>query len=163
VPVTVRLSAGEPAAAEFGLSEVSVGVGFEAGVIVKATAAELPPPGAGLLTVIDALPAACRSPVLTCAVSDVALLYVVGRAAPFHIAVDDEMKFVPVSVIVTAAEPADAEAGLIDVSVGAGFDWAGFEEPLLPDPPDPPLELVPPHPAMKQERNRTLAASNSDP
>ena len=123
----------------------------------------VPPPGAGLLTVRVALPAVCRSPALICAVSDVALLYVVGSAAPFHRAVDEEMKLVPVSVIVSADDPAVTEAGPTEASVGTGFDCsAGFDEPLPPEPPDP-LELVPPHPATKEERNNTPAASNSDP
>lgn len=163
MPVRVRVSAGEPAAAEFGLSEVNVGVGFAAGAIVNRTPVELPPPGAGLLTVRVALPAVCRFPVLICAVSDVALLYAVGSAAPFQRAVDEEMKLVPVRVIVSADDPAVAEAGLTEASVGTGFDCsAGFDEPLPPELPDP-LEPEPPHPAIKEERNNTPAASNSDP
>ena len=43
-------------------------------------------------------------------------------AVPFQLIVDDGPKFEPVAVIVVALLPAAAEAGLIEVSVVAGFE-----------------------------------------
>src|SRR5258705_8756338 len=48
------------------------------------TAAEAPPPGAGLATTIEAVVGVATSPAGIAAVSEVLLTNVVGRAAPFH-------------------------------------------------------------------------------
>ena len=51
---------------------------------------------------------------------------------PFQSTADEEVKFVPVAVSVIAALPAFAEAGLIEVSVGAGLvteKWIPLEVP----------------------------------
>lgn len=57
VPVTVRVKAGPPAVAELGEMEMMVGAGLLAGLMVKIRADEVPPPGAGLKTVTEAVPA----------------------------------------------------------------------------------------------------------
>jgi hypothetical protein len=62
VPVTVRVNPTEPAAMLDGCSELSVGSGLLDGVlIVNVRAFDVPPPGAALMTVIDAVPALATS------------------------------------------------------------------------------------------------------
>ena len=58
-PGTVRVNWGELTVAEEGEIEEMEGMGFE--VMVKVTELEVPPPGAGLLTVIAFAPAEARS------------------------------------------------------------------------------------------------------
>ena len=59
VPFTVKVNAAPPATMPVGLSDVIVGTGL---LMVKVTPAEVPPPGAGFVTVTDGVPAAAISP-----------------------------------------------------------------------------------------------------
>ncbi len=81
---------------------------------------DVPPPGAGVTTVIVAVPPLAISLARIVAVSDVALPTVVARGLPFTCTTDVPTKFVPVTVNANAAPPAVTVAGLIIVSVGAG-------------------------------------------
>ena len=60
VPVAVRVNAAPPTTVLLGDSELSVGLGFGA-VIVNVCPLEVPPPGVGLKTVTDAVPAVAMS------------------------------------------------------------------------------------------------------
>jgi hypothetical protein len=82
---------------------------------------EFPPPGAGLKTLICAVPAEARLATGTVAVSWVELLKLVIREAPFHCTADAEMKFIPLTIKENGSWPATAEVGLIDVTTGVGF------------------------------------------
>jgi hypothetical protein len=68
VPFTVRIfpAGSVPTGVLAGEIEVSVGTGFCAGVIVKFTAVEGPPPGAGVTTTTCAVPGVAMS----CAVTE---------------------------------------------------------------------------------------------
>ncbi len=66
LPLTVSVKAGPPAAAEEGLRLLVVGAGL---LIVKVRAPEVPPPGAGLNTVTEAVPAVAMSAAVIAAVS----------------------------------------------------------------------------------------------
>jgi len=59
VPLTVRVNAPVPAVAEVGCTEVKVGTGFEPET-VSCAALDVPPPGAGLVTVTLSAPAVSR-------------------------------------------------------------------------------------------------------
>jgi hypothetical protein len=59
-PLTVRTKSGPPAVTEVGLTPVTLGIGF-AVVIVNVTEFEFPPPGVGVKTVTEALPALMMS------------------------------------------------------------------------------------------------------
>jgi hypothetical protein len=118
VPVAVSVNPAPPATALLGDSALSVGARL---LIVNVWALEVPPPGAGLNTVTDAVPAEAMSAAVICAVSCVLLPNVVARALPFHCTIDELMKFVPVSARVKAAPPAVALGGEIELSVGLGF------------------------------------------
>src|SRR5882672_3539491 len=135
VPRTVSVNAAPPAAADVGVRLVVVGTGFGADEMVKTWAFEVPPPGAGLNTVIDAVPAVAMSAAAIAAVSCEDEPKVVVRLPPFHRTTDPLMKFVPPTVSVNAAPPAAADVGVRLVVVGTGFGademvktWA-FEVP----------------------------------
>ena len=119
VPVRVNVKAAPPAVAEVGAIKVSVGPG--AALIVKDTVADVPPPGAGLVTVTVAVPAVAISAAEIAAVSCVALTNVVVLAAPLNFTTDVDTKPVPFTVRVKAAPPAVAVVGEREVSVGAGL------------------------------------------
>ncbi len=57
-PLSVNAKAGEPATNELGAIDVTAGTGL---LIVKVRGLEVPPPGAGLDTVIEAVPAVAMS------------------------------------------------------------------------------------------------------
>jgi hypothetical protein len=70
-PVTVKVKADPPAVADAGLIVVSTGAGLGA-MIVKVCALDVPPPGVGLNTVTEAVPAVAMSAAVMAAVSCVA-------------------------------------------------------------------------------------------
>ena len=119
VPVRVNVKAAPPAVAEVGAIEVSVGA--EAALVVKDRVADVPPPGAGFVTVTVAVPAVAISAAVTAAVSCVALTNVVVLAAPLKLTTEVDTKPVPFTVRVKAAPPAVALVGEREVSVGAGL------------------------------------------
>lgn len=117
-PFTVNVKSGLPAAIEAGLNDVVVGAGFR---IVKVCEPDVPPPGAGVVTVTEAVPAIVMSELRMVAVIVVVEMNVVARGPPFHSTVEDEMNPVPVSVSVNPAPPAVVEVGDSVISVGAGL------------------------------------------
>jgi len=121
VPLTVSVKAPEPTIAVEGCSEVSVGVGLLAGLMVKAAELELPPPE-GFVTTTAALPAVAISLASTATVSCVELTKVVVRAVPLNVVVAPLTKFVPFTVRLKAAEPAVADDGDSEVMAGLELD-----------------------------------------
>jgi hypothetical protein len=119
VPVRVNVKAAPPVVAEVGAIEVSAGA--ETALIVKDRFADVPPPGAGLVTVTAAVPAVAISAAVIAAVSCVALTKVVVLAAPLNFTTDADTKPVPLTARVKAAPPAVALVGEREVSVGAGL------------------------------------------
>ena len=118
VPFTVSVKAAPPADALVGESEVIVGTGL---FTANAEFADVPPPGAGLVTVTLNVPAAAMSAAVIAAVTCVALTKVVVAAAPLKFTTDDELKFVPFTVSVKAVPPANALVGESEVIVGNGL------------------------------------------
>src|SRR5450432_67557 len=118
VPFTVRVNDAPPAVALLGESEVAVGTGL---LMMKFFECEVPPPGAGFITVTSTVPALAMSEAVIAAVSVVLLTKVVGRAEPFHCTTEVETNFVPVTVRVNAESPAVMLLGESDVSVGTGL------------------------------------------
>src|SRR2546426_997120 len=117
-PYAVRVNAGLPAVALFGVSVVRVGGRGPDGLIVKVCVPEVWP--SGLRTLTEAEPAAGMSAAGMLAVSRVALTNVVVRAAPFQRTVAPETKLFPSAVSVKAAPPAVALFGVSVVRPGAG-------------------------------------------
>ena len=119
VPVRVNVKAAPPTVAEVGTREVSVGA--EAALIVNDRLPDVPPPGAGFVTVTVAVPAVAISAAVIAAVNCVALTNVVVLAAPLNFTTDVDSKPVPFTVRVKAAPPAVALVGEREVAVGAGL------------------------------------------
>jgi len=113
VPLTVSVTCA-PAVAQVGLSELIVG----SARIVNVCAFEVPPPGVGFTTVMEAVPAVAMSGAGTVAVSCVEETNVVVREVPPQRTVEVETKFVPVTVKVNCGSPGVAQVGLIAVVVG---------------------------------------------
>ena len=118
VPVTVRTNDDPPAVVDVGEIVLVVGTGL---LIVNVCAFEVPPPGAGFTTVIEAVPAAATSAAVMVVVSVVLETKVVVRGEPLKSAVDEASKFVPFMVMVKLVPPAVVEVGEIEVVVGIGF------------------------------------------
>jgi len=118
-PLTVTVRLGPPAAALAGERVVIVGKATaETG---RLTAFEVPPPGAGVFTVMGKSPTAAISLARICAVTCVALTNAVVRAAPLNRTTELLLKFVPLTVNVNAALPAVLLGGDNVVTVGTGL------------------------------------------
>jgi hypothetical protein len=104
--------------------------------MVKFTAFEVPPPGAGLVTVTGTVAAEAPAAAGIAAVNCVEFTKVVASAVPPKLTVEPATKFVPVTVIVTA-EPATEPPGEIMFIAGVGLR-VGFGLD--------PLEVVDPQP-----------------
>ena len=90
---------------------------------MNVSAAEVPPPGAGLNTVTCAVvPAVVMSDAGIDAVTRVAETNVVVRSAPFQRTTEPDTNPVPFTVSVNAPLPAAAEDGERDVNAGTGFE-----------------------------------------
>ena len=113
------MKAAPPTVAEVGAIEVRVGA--EAALIVNDRLPDVPPPGAGLVTVTVAVPAVAISAAVIAAVNCVALTNVVVLAAPLNFTTDVDTNPVPLTVRVKAAPPAVALVGEREVAVGAGL------------------------------------------
>ena len=131
-PLTVSVKPAPPAVALAGDSEVSAGTGL---VIAKAWAFEVPPPGAGFVTVTFTLPAAAISAAGTVAMICVLVTeegVIAGFAPKFTVA--PLTKPVPVRVSVNAGPPVVALVGERDARTGGGFVIANVTDPLVPPP-----------------------------
>lgn len=131
VPVTVIVNAESPTVAELGEIEVIVGAGL---LIVNVNGDDVPPPGEGLNTVTDAVPAVARFAAGMTAVIEVVETTVVANAIPFHRTTAVELKFEPVTVTTVSGLPATALSGLIDVRNGGGLLIAKGIELEVPPP-----------------------------
>lgn len=118
VPFTVSVNPAPPFTSLDGEIVVSVGTGL---FMVNAEFPDVPPPGAGLVTVTFGVPAAAMSAAVIDAVICVALTNVVAFAAPLKFTTEVETKFVPFTVSVNAAPPAVAVVGAIVVIAGTGL------------------------------------------
>jgi hypothetical protein len=131
VPFTVRVKATPPLVALEGKTEVIVGRGL---LTVNGEVPEVPPPGAGFVTVTLTEPAAAISAAVMDAVNFVPLTNVVVVAVPLKFTTEDGTKLVPFTVSVKAAVPAVALVGEIEVMVGTGLLTANGEAPDVPPP-----------------------------
>src|SRR5688500_13547359 len=119
VPVTVSVNA-TFMTADAGLILVSTGAGGGE-LTVNVLPLEVPPPGAGVCTLMVRVARLARSAADSTAVSMVALLNVVGRATPSNNTCEDATKPVPVTTSDTPLVPAATPVGEIALTCGAGF------------------------------------------
>jgi len=118
-PVTVIVvGVADPTGSEEGLRSSAPTVGLLTG---SATAADVPPPGAGFTAVSDRLPVAAKSEELRVTLTWVALTSVVERALPFTSITVDDTKPVPETTMIGDAEFTVSVAGLSALIVGTGF------------------------------------------
>jgi hypothetical protein len=133
-PMTRSGNAGPPASPALGSSRVITGSAVD-DPTTKSTELEVPPPGAGVKTLTEAVPGLCRSPAPIDAFSCPELIKVVVRDTPFHWTTELATKLVPLTVKVIPALPAVAEAGETFDTVGTGLGCAfivnvtGFDVP----------------------------------
>jgi len=120
-PLTVNVNAPDPAVALAGCSVLIAGTGFAAALMVNVSAFDVPPPGAGFVTVTAGVPAAATSPARIAAVTFVALTKVVVRALPLKLTTAPLTKLDPLTVSVNAPDPAVALAGCRVVMAGVGL------------------------------------------
>lgn len=120
-----------PASVDVGEREVAVGMGL---LIVNVCAPEVPPPGAGVATVTEAVPAVAMSVAGTIAVSVVLEMNVVESGDPFQSAVEEARKFEPLSVNVNCAPPAVVDVGLMEERIGAELRTVNVCEFDVPPP-----------------------------
>ena len=132
VPFTVKVNDPPPAVALGGESDLVVGIGLS---IVNVSGADVPPPGAGLVTVTMAVPAVAMSAAVIMAVTFVAFTKVLVRLDPFQFTIDVETKLVPVTVRVKAAPPAVVLLGESAVAVGLGLSTVNVTALEVPPPP----------------------------
>ena len=134
VPVTVIVRSLLPAIAVLGLIAVRTGGRLLTiiVVIVKVSEPLVPPPGAGVKTVIAAVPAVAMLAAETTVVNCDELLKLVVSATPFHCMTDPLTKLLPVTVSVKLADPATTLVGDIDTDTGTGLL-------VVPPPPVPPV------------------------
>jgi hypothetical protein len=93
-----------------------------------------PPAGAGLKTVMSAVPIAARSAARIVAVNWVALTNVVARVEPFQRTVAPETKPLPVTVRTRLVEPAVAVIGDRPAIDGIPFGTAGAADTVIVPP-----------------------------
>jgi hypothetical protein len=117
VPLTVNVKSVPPTVAQFGFSELIVGVPL----IVNVTAFDVAPQVPGFTTAIEAVPGLAMLAFGTVAVSRVEETNVVVSEVPFHFTVEPETKFVPVTVNVNPLPPAMAQVGLSELMVGTAL------------------------------------------
>jgi 3D (Asp-Asp-Asp) domain-containing protein len=134
VPLTVRVNATEPAETPVGDNVVIVGTGLFAAVTLKLTEFDVPPPGAGFVTVIGGVPTVVTSAAKIAAVTCVAFTKVVTLALPLKFTVEVETKLAPFTVNVNAPEPAATLVGESVVTVGTTLFTVNATEFEIPPP-----------------------------
>jgi len=117
-----------------GETEVIAGTGL---FTEKLTAAEVPPPGAGLTTVTFATDPFAKSTAVTVAFRLVAEVNVVVSDVPFHCTLEAEMNPDPVTVIEVSEDPAVAAGGVTERADGVGLDCGGGVITVVAPPPQP--------------------------
>src|SRR6202021_615648 len=127
----MRVNAAPPAVAVVGEIVVIVGVGL---LIVNVAAPDVPPPGAGFVTVTFTVPPVAICAAVIAAVNCVEPTNVVVAAEPLRFTVAPFTNAVPLTVSVNAAPPAAALVGERMEIVGGGFVTVKFPAVDIPPP-----------------------------
>src|SRR5579864_316420 len=122
IAITARVKVCAPTGAQLGSRELIVGIGFVPLLMAKFSILDVPPPGVGLATVTDAVPADAIAAAGMAAVNCVELTNVVVGIVPPKLTIEPGIKLAPLMVSVKpAALPATALVGEIAVIVGTGL------------------------------------------
>ena len=138
-PLTVKVKAADPAVLLVGERLVIAGTGLA--VTTRLIALEMPPPGAGLKTVMGNEPALTTSVAVIWAVSWLPLTKEVVRSLPLNLMTEPLMKPEPLTVRVNATSPAVFVVGIMLLSTGCGLMTVRLTELYVP-PPGPGLNTV---------------------
>jgi len=111
--------------------------------MAKLITLEVPPPGAGLDTITVAVPSLAMAAAGTAAVKRVELTKLVATAVPPKLTTEEDIKFVPETVRVNAAPPANVLAGEMVMIAGKGLSLLTVEA-LPPPQPARKTRLIPP-------------------
>jgi hypothetical protein len=103
-------------------------------VMVKLVVAEVPPPGAGVITLIATMRGVVKSAAEMPARSCVALTNVVGRSVPSQRTLEVGTKLLPVTVSVSPPVPAAAVVGDRLLATGVGALMEKLKLPAEPPP-----------------------------
>ncbi len=95
---------------------------------------DVPPPGPGFCTATFAVAAEARSNAETCAVREVVETKVVEIALLFHSTMEEAIKPIPETEMVSEGLSTEAEFGVIAVIDGMGFPMVKVMLPDLPPP-----------------------------
>src|SRR3990172_531392 len=117
-PLTMIARLGEPTIAAAGERLLMAGTGL---LMVRSVALDVPPPGKGLKTVIENVPALVTSPAGICAVICVLLTNMVSRASPLKFTTELLLNPVPFTVSVKALPDAVTVVGEMVVKTGTGL------------------------------------------
>jgi len=120
LPSTVSVKDAPPAVALAGASDETVGTGL-ALVTTMGDAADVPPPGVGLLTVTLAVPAVAMAVAGTEAVICASLTKFALTSVPFQCTLDEDTKPLPLTVRVKPGPAAVTAAGFSEVTAGMGL------------------------------------------
>jgi hypothetical protein len=159
-PLSTKEETAWPTMPEVGAMLVNVGAGFLMAKAELAEVAEVPPPGAGLLTETLMLAAVAMSAagIVTAIWVAVTEVGVSGPNDP-NVTVAPATKFVPVIVSVKAPPPALALAGESCVMVGTGLSTVNVSAPLVPPPGVPFVTVTLTGPAVATSPAGTVTVS----
>ena len=90
-------------------------------LILKLRSVEVPPPGAGLVTEISAVPTELTSAAVTVTTRLLLLMNCVVFGVPFHWTTELGKKPVPCTVSGKSAAPTETDVGVVEVIVGTGY------------------------------------------
>ena len=138
--------------------------------MVKVDVFELPPPGAGLVTVTAGVPVEAMLAAGMAAVNCVELTKVVAAANPPKLTIEVATKFIPLIVGTKAAAPGTVQLGEIEVIVGVELDpldTGGLIDDGLVPPPHPArsrrLTIPPTASFLTRAASLFMAPSRSSP
>lgn len=130
--MTDNANPADPILALEGRIVLTDGTGF--GAITNEIALDVPPPGAGFVAAMVAVPTLATSAAEIDAVNCMGLMNVVTRPTPFHFTCDAAVNPVPATVRVRSPEPAVADAGSKEAIAGTGLPVTGTAVAVEPPP-----------------------------
>ena len=164
LPLTASVNAAPPVVTLDGTSVAIAGAGLVP-LISNLAAVDVPPPGAGLLTVTVAVPAVAMSEAGTAAVNCVSLTKVVLKAWPFHCTADEATKLLPLTDSVKAGPPEVTAVGARELIAGAELtektEAGVFGAAVVEDPPPQPHSRNPATAMLTTERSCIVFTKSS--
>ena len=131
LPVTVISNVAAPAVTTDGEMELITAAGL---LMVNVLIMDVPPPGAGVKTVMAAVPALTTLPAGTVAFSWVLFIKMVESAIPFHCTTEVLAKLLPMQINVRVTAPEMTDTGEMELNTGIGALMLNVNDPEVPPP-----------------------------